>query len=154
LRPGGETISHNGIMLMLEQKHQSRPNTQPKSKMASNRSEEKDFIHYKVLKFLKDNPDMSQRELAQHLGISNGGMHYCLNALMDKGLIRLSNFANSKHKLRYYYLLTPKGITKKAAMTKRFLAHKMAEYESLKAEIAELKEDVEAGKVVQVGKAS
>jgi EPS-associated MarR family transcriptional regulator len=141
-------------MLTLERKNQSRPNTQPKSKMASNRSEEKEFIHYKVLKFLKENPDMSQRELAQHLGISNGGMHYCLNALMDKGLIKLSNFANSKHKLRYYYLLTPKGIAKKAAMTNRFLERKMAEYESLKAEIALLKEDIEAETVVQVGKAS
>ncbi len=119
--------------------------------MASNRSEEKDFIHYKVLKFLKENPDMSQREMAQHFGISNGGMHYCLNALVDKGLIKLGKFANSRHKLSYYYLLTPKGIAKKAAMASRFLERKMAEYESLKAEVAALKEDVQAEKVVRVG---
>ena len=106
--------------------------------MASNRSEEKDFIHYKVLKFLKENPDMSQREMAQRLGISNGGMHYCLNALMDKGLIKLGNFASSKHKLGYFYLLTPKGIAQKAAMTSRFLERKMAEYEKLREEIEAL----------------
>jgi len=125
-------------MLTLERRPQSRPNTQPKSIMASNRSEEKDFIHYKVLKFLKENPDMSQREMAQHLGISNGGMHYCLNALMDKGLIKLGNFANSKHKFGYFYLLTPKGFAQKAAMTSRFLERKMAEYEKLREEIEAL----------------
>lgn len=97
---------------------------------------------------------MSQREMAQHLGISNGGMHYCLNALMDKGLIKLSSFASSKHKLGYFYLLTPKGFAQKSAMTGRFLERKMAEYESLKAEIAALKEDVQAEKVIRTGKAS
>ncbi len=129
------------LLLMLEHRHQSHPNTKSKSKMASNRSEEKDFIHYKVLKFLKENPDMSQRDMAQRMGISNGGMHYCLNALMDKGLIKLGKFANSNHKLGYYYLLTPRGIAKKAAMTSLFLERKMAEYEALKAEISELQED-------------
>lgn len=138
-------------MLTLERKHQSHPNTQPKSIMASNRSEEKDFIHYKVLKFLKENPDMSQREMARHLGISNGGMHYCLNALMDKGLIKLGNFANSKHKFGYFYLLTPKGFAQKTAMTSRFLERKMAEYESLKAEIAALKEDAQEEKIIKAG---
>ncbi len=138
-------------MLTLERRPQSRPNTQPKSIMASNRSEEKDFIHYKVLKFLKENSDMSQREMALHLGISNGGMHYCLNALMDKGLIKLGNFAKSKHKFGYFYLLTPKGIAQKSAMTSRFLERKMAEYESLKAEIATLREDVRDEKVIRAG---
>jgi EPS-associated MarR family transcriptional regulator len=125
-------------MLTLERSHQSRPNIQLKSIMASNRSEEKDFIHYKVLKFLKENPDVSQRELAQRLGISNGGMHYCLNALIDKGLIKLGKFASSKHKLGYYYLLTPKGIAKKSAMTGLFLERKMAEYKELREEIEAL----------------
>lgn len=109
--------------------------------MASNRSEEKDFIHYKVMKFLKENPDMSQREMAQRLGISNGGMHYCLNALMDKGLIKLGNFAKSKHKFGYFYLLTPKGIAQKKVMTNRFLERKMAEYETLREEIEALRRD-------------
>lgn len=106
--------------------------------MASKRLEEKDFTHYKVLKFLKENPDVSQREMAQRLGISNGGMHYCLNALMDKGLIKLSTFASSKHKLGYYYLLTPEGIAKKTKMTGLFLARKMAEYKELREQIEAL----------------
>jgi EPS-associated MarR family transcriptional regulator len=91
---------------------------------------------------------MSQREMAQRLGISNGGMHYCLNALMDKGLIKLGNFASSKHKLGYFYLLTPKGIAQKAAMTSRFLERKVAEYETLREEIEALQRD--AGQQVMV----
>jgi EPS-associated MarR family transcriptional regulator len=111
--------------------------------MMSKRTDERDFIHYRLLKLLKDNPDLSQREMAQRLGISNGGMHYCLNALMGKGLIKLENFANSKHKLGYFYMLTPKGIAQKAALTSRFLERKMAEYEALRKEIEALKLDAE-----------
>jgi EPS-associated MarR family transcriptional regulator len=107
--------------------------------MSSDRSQDKEFIHYKVLSLLKQHPDLSQRDMAQRLGISNGGMHYCLSALMEKGLIKLGNFANSKHKLGYMYLLTPQGIAQKTAMTSRFLARKMADYEALRAEIEVLK---------------
>jgi EPS-associated MarR family transcriptional regulator len=108
---------------------------------ASKRTDDKDFIHYKVLKLLKENPDLSQREMAQRLGISNGGMHYCLNALMERGLIKLENFANSKHKFGYFYILTPKGIAQKTALTSSFLERKMAEYEALREEIELLKLD-------------
>ena len=109
--------------------------------MASDRTEAKDFTHYKVLQLLKQHPDLSQREMAQRLGISNGGMHYCLSALMDKGLIKLGNFASSNHKLGYMYLLTPQGIAQKTAMAGRFLERKMAEYEALRAEIAALQSE-------------
>lgn len=111
--------------------------------MASDRTEAKDFTHYKVLQLLKQHPDLSQREMAQRLGISNGGMHYCLSALMDKGLIKLGNFASSNHKLGYVYLLTPQGIAQKTAMAGRFLERKMAEYEALRAEIAALEADAQ-----------
>lgn len=107
----------------------------------SKRTDDKDFIHYRVLKLLKENPDLSQREMAQQLGISNGGMHYCLNALMERGLIKLENFANSKHKFGYFYMLTPKGIVQKTALASRFLERKMAEYEALRQEIEVLKLD-------------
>lgn len=111
--------------------------------ITSKRADDKDFTHYRVLKLLKENPDLSQREMAQRLGISNGGMHYCLNALMEKGMIKLENFANSKHKFGYFYLLTSKGIAQKAALTGLFLERKMAEYEALRKEIEALKLDAE-----------
>jgi EPS-associated MarR family transcriptional regulator len=110
--------------------------------MASSRSDDKEFIHYKVLSFLKENPDLSQREMAQRLGISNGGMHYCLSALMDKALIKLGNFPSARHKLGYS-CLTLRGIAQKTSMTSRFLERKMAEYVALCEEIEALKRDAD-----------
>lgn len=82
-----------------------------------------------------NNPDLTQRELADQLGMSVGGLNYCLKALMDKGFVKMGNFQKSKNKFKYVYLLTPKGIAKKVALTSRFLQRKMAEYEALKVEI-------------------
>lgn len=111
--------------------------------MASQHSQDNEDLHFRVLKLLLDNPDTSQRELAVKLGVSNGKLHYCLNALIDKGLVKLGNFANSKHHLGYAYLLTPAGLAQKAALTSRFLKRKMAEYEALRAEIEALQKDIQ-----------
>ena len=85
---------------------------------------------------------MSQRGLAEALGSSIGGTHYVLNALIEKGLVKLGNFTAAEDKRRYAYVLTPKGIAGKAAITKRFLARKIEEYEALKSEIDELSQEV------------
>ena len=82
---------------------------------------------------------MSQREVADRVGISVGGTHYVLSALIEKGLVKLGNFTAAQDKRRYAYILTPRGITQKAAMTKRFLIRKMNEYEALRCEIEELR---------------
>lgn len=110
--------------------------------MASKHPQLNEDLHFRVLKLLEDTPDLSQRELADKLGVSNGKLHYCMRALIDKGLVKLGNFANSKHHLGYVYLLTPAGIAQKANMTGRFLKRKMAEYEALKQEIAILQAEV------------
>ena len=110
--------------------------------MASKRSQDTEDLHFRVLKFLQDNPDLSQCDLAERLGVSNGKLNYCLNALIDKGLVKLGNFAQSKHHFGYAYLLTPAGIAEKAALTGRFLKRKMAEYEALQAEIEALRDDL------------
>ena len=104
--------------------------------MTSKRLEHLEDLHFRVLRMLEAQPDMSQRELAERVGVSNGKLHYCMRALIEKGLVKLGNFANSKHHLGYAYLLTPKAIAQKASMTTRFLKRKMAEYEALHAEIA------------------
>jgi len=85
---------------------------------------------------------MSTRDLANEMGISNGSAYYCLNALVEKGWVKLGNFKRSEHKGRYAYVLTPSGIAERAGLTKRFLARKMNEYEALKAEIEELSDEV------------
>jgi EPS-associated MarR family transcriptional regulator len=87
---------------------------------------------------LQDNPDMTQREIAVKLGVSTSGLNYCLNALIDKGHLKVQNFSQSKNKFGYIYVLTPQGIAEKAQLTSRFLRRKMAEYEALRAEIESL----------------
>ena len=103
-----------------------------------------DEYRYKILKLVADDPEISQRELAQHLGISLGKVNYCLKALVEKGLVKATNFRNSNNKLAYMYLLTPQGIEAKISITAQFLKRKMQEYELLQAEIEELREEVAA----------
>jgi EPS-associated MarR family transcriptional regulator len=103
--------------------------------------------HFRIMRILQDNPDLTQRELADKLGMSVGGLNYCLNALMNNGWVKMQNFQNSKNKFKYVYLLTPQGIAEKVALTSRYLDRKMREYETLKAEIESLQQDVQsAGK--------
>jgi len=106
--------------------------------MTSRRSATQEDTRYRVMSLLAENPDLTQRELAQKLGISLGGVNYCLNALMEKGWIKVQNFSQSKNKFGYAYVLTPLGLTEKVKLTARFLSRKMREYELLKAEIAVL----------------
>ena len=97
--------------------------------------------HFRVLRLLEGNPQMNQRDLAAAAGVSLGKTNYCINALLEKGLIKVQNFKSNKRKLAYAYLLTPAGIAEKAALTQRFLKRKMEEYEALKAEIEQLKHE-------------
>lgn len=97
----------------------------------------------KVMRLIAVDPTMTQRDLAEALGVSVGKMNYCLRALGEKGLIKIQNFTNSKQKLAYAYLLTPSGLAHKAELTRHFLRAKMDEYESLRTEIAELQREVE-----------
>lgn len=111
--------------------------------MTSRQAKTQEDTYFRVMRILQENPDLTQRELARQLGVSVGGLNYCLKALIDKGLVKMQNFAHSKNKFGYIYVLTPRGVGEKAALTSRFLMHKMEEYEMLKAEIAALKSEVE-----------
>src|SRR6056297_1988851 len=103
--------------------------------MAGQRSKAQEDVRFRVLRLLQENPEMSQRDIASAVGISVGGVHYCLNALIEKGMVKLGNFSAAQDKRRYAYILTPKGLSEKAALTSRFLKRKMEEYEALKEEI-------------------
>ena len=106
--------------------------------MKTQRDKLREDVKFRILRLLKDKPEMSQRELARAVGVSTGGIHYVLNALVERGLVKLSNFTAAEDKRRYAYQLTPHGITEKARLTRRFMLRKMAEYEALKAEIEEV----------------
>jgi EPS-associated MarR family transcriptional regulator len=107
--------------------------------MTSRRSKLQEDTYFRVLRILQDRPDVTQREIAKLLGVSTSGMNYCLNALIDKGWVKVHNFSESKNKFGYVYLLTPSGIVEKAALTGRFLQRKLLEYEEMRAEIESLR---------------
>jgi EPS-associated MarR family transcriptional regulator len=113
--------------------------------MTSRQSQIQEDTTFRVLRILEQEPDISQRALADRLGLSLGGLNYCLKALIEKGFVKLENFSNSRHKFGYVYILTPAGLIEKAALTGRFLKRKMAEYEALKAEIASVRSEARRG---------
>ncbi len=97
-----------------------------------------DEVHFLVMRLIKENSQLTQRDLARQLGISLGKANYCVKALVEKGFVKAENFRRSDRKLAYAYLLTPAGIEEKARVTLAFLRRKMEEFESLKAEIESL----------------
>ena len=102
-----------------------------------------DEIQLSVLRLLEKTPQVTQRQMSAELGVSLGKTHYVVKSLIEVGLIKLDNFQRSDNKLGYAYLLTPKGIKEKAAITVRFLARKQDEYRRLELEIEALKSEVE-----------
>ena len=100
-------------------------------------------MRFKVLRALEQQPDLSQRQLADMLGVSLGKANYLLHALLDKGLLKANNFRNSQNKLAYAYLVTPGGLAEKAALTRGYLERKSQEYEALRDEIDKLKLELE-----------
>ena len=99
-------------------------------------------LEYRALKILEQQPDLTQRQLAEALGVSLGKTHYLVKSLIDVGWVKLDNFQRSDNKWGYAYLLTPVGIVEKAAITARFLVRKQREYTQLQQEITELQEEV------------
>ena len=104
-----------------------------------------DEIRYKVLRLLQAKPGISQRDVARELSISLGRVNYCLQALIRKGWIKATHFKNSRNKSAYLYLLTPRGMEAKASLTVRFLKAKLREYETLRAEIDEIRREAGRG---------
>ena len=99
-----------------------------------------------MLRRLHQTPQVSQRALAKDLGVGLGTINFCFQALVEKGLVKMQNFSQSKNKLRYAYLLTPAGMAEKSKLTAEFLKRKVAEYETLQAEIESLKAEINSSK--------
>ena len=110
--------------------------------MASQREQQQEETHFRVMRLLGEDPSISTREIARRVGISNGAAYYCVTALIDKGFVKLKNFARSKTKSKYIYELTPRGIQAKAVLTVSFLERKRYEYEDLKLEIENLENEL------------
>ena len=106
-------------------------------------------LEYRALKILELQPNLTQRQLSEALGVSLGKTNYVLKSLIDVGWIKLDNFQRSNNKWGYAYLLTPSGITEKAAITLRFLKRKKQEYNDLQSEIAQLQKEVQQQQLQQ-----
>jgi len=91
--------------------------------------------HFNLIRKISKNSNLSQRGLANELGVSLGKVNYCLKSLKKKGLVKIQNFQRSRDKIKYLYVLTPKGISEKSKITLKFMKRKMQEYDELKKEI-------------------
>jgi len=101
--------------------------------MASRREEQQAEIRLQVMRLIAQNPEMSSRQIADAVGISNGSAYYVLTALIEKGFVKLGNFKSNPRKGQYAYLLTPKGIREKSMLTHSFIDRKRQEFEDLRA---------------------
>jgi EPS-associated MarR family transcriptional regulator len=110
--------------------------------MTTERDKLREDVRFRILRFLQKNPEVAQRELAKAVGVSTGGIHYLLSELVDSELLKLQTFTAAIDKRRYAYVLTPKGIAAKAALTRKFLIRKMADYKTLRAEIEDVSGDL------------
>ena len=110
--------------------------------MASRRKEHQEDAKLRVFEIISKNPQMTTREIAQKVGISNGSAYYLLTSLIDMGFVKLARFKKNTQKIKYSYLLTPKGIREKSLITSKFLVRKKAEYKALKDEINALEKSV------------
>lgn len=110
--------------------------------MASRRGDRQEDVRLRVMRLLNKDPEMSTRKIAGAVGVSNGSAYYVLTALVKKGFVKLESFRNNPRKGQYAYLLTPKGVREKSLLTHRFILRKREEYQSLRAEIETLEEEV------------
>jgi len=99
-------------------------------------------LSIKIIRELEKAPEQSQRALSKRCGVSLGSIHYCINALVEKGYVKARNFKNAQNKLAYAYILSPSGINLKKELTLAFLKRKQAEYEALQKEIKALEDDL------------
>ena len=100
-----------------------------------------DESQFKALRELEKDSTLSQRDLSKKVGLSVGRVNYIINALLKKGYIKAQRFKNSKNKIGYMYILTPKGISERIVQTQTFLQKKNEEYIRLKQEIEALREE-------------
>lgn len=102
----------------------------------------KEDVRFRILRVLQENPESSQRDISRSLGVSLGCVNYCINALVEKGFIKIRNFGSSRNKLGYAYILTPAGVAEKGTLTGRFLQRKIKEYELIRAEVEAMQREL------------
>lgn len=110
--------------------------------MASRRDEERAYAQLKIMRLISESPEISTRQLAEEAGVSHGSAHYILAALVEKGWVKIQNFAKNPRKLSYTYFLTPKGIREKTKLTWKFIEQKRQEFVKLQDDIKSLENEI------------
>lgn len=116
----------------------------PCGSLARNLKSNRDDLRFRILRLLENNPQISHRQVARELGVSAGAVNYCINALIEKGFVKVRNFRKSDNKLRYVYLLTPEGLSEKLTLAHDFLVRKAFEYQALRHELDTLVSELDA----------
>ncbi|NQT55748.1 MAG: MarR family EPS-associated transcriptional regulator [Desulfobacteraceae bacterium] len=107
-------------------------------------------IRYNLIKILSQETNLTQRDMAKKMGISLGKANYCISELAKKGFIKINRFKVSNNKIRYFYILTPRGVEEKARLTLSFLKRKVSEYEEMKHQIRKLALEVEENRLTGI----
>ena len=118
--------------------------------LASRREERRGEIAFRILRLVEKDPNITTREIAQKVGISNGAAYYCLTALIEKGYVKLKNFRRSKKKTAYFYKLTSRGLKEKAVLAVQFLEIMRQDYRDLREEIAQIEEELDISRQTQL----
>jgi EPS-associated MarR family transcriptional regulator len=118
--------------------------------------EAKDALRLRVLRAVEADPGLSQRQLANNLGVSLGATNYALRALVGQGLVKADRFARADRKAGYLYVLTPSGLSAKARLARAFLARKRKEHAALRREIELLSREAQqaGGEIEKVADAA
>ena len=109
-------------------------------------------IRYHLLQILSRESELSQRDMAERIGVSLGKVNFCISELAKRGLIEIIRFKSAKNKMPYTYMLTPRGIQEKAILTVRFLKQKLVEYEEIKHQIRQLASELDPEDGVNIAK--
>ena len=111
--------------------------------MVSRQSQRQEDTYFKVMRLLKKQPHVSQRELAHALGISLGAVNYCLKAMLARGWIRqYMPVEAGGSKVRHAYRLTDDGTTEQVVLARRYLERKRREHDAMGVEIQQLSNEL------------
>lgn len=105
--------------------------------------EKNDLLELEILKHVEGTPLLTNRKMAEKLGVSVKLAHALLSGMVERGLFHIKKH----HARRWDYFLTPKGIAEKIRLTREFVEFSMQFYhEARKASSQVCRDIAESGK--------
>lgn len=88
----------------------------------------------RILEHIERDPDLTQADLAVHLGVAVGSVNWYLKRLIAKGHVKVTQL--QRRRLRY--LITPQGIAEKTRLTLSFMEVSLRVYREIRQEARRL----------------